>query len=52
MVSVNSPKFCFLKADSPQLVRLGALAEHCRLDQAILAKTFRGELTAQEERLP
>ncbi len=28
MISINSANFGFLKADSPQLVRLGALAEH------------------------
>jgi hypothetical protein len=28
MISINSANFGFLKADNPQLVRLGALAEH------------------------
>jgi type I restriction enzyme R subunit len=28
MISINSANFGFLKTDSPQLVRLGALAEH------------------------
>jgi hypothetical protein len=28
MIAINSVNFGFLKADSPQLVRLGALAEH------------------------
>jgi type I restriction enzyme, R subunit len=50
MISINSANFGFLKADSPQLVRLGALAEHYFQDDPntclIKLRQF-GELLAQ-----
>jgi type I restriction enzyme, R subunit len=50
MISINSVNFGFLKADSPQLVRLGALAEHYFQDDPntclIKLRQF-GELLAQ-----
>ena len=50
MISINSANFGFLKADNPQLVRLGALAEHYFQDDPntclIKLRQF-GELPAQ-----
>jgi type I restriction enzyme R subunit len=50
MIAINSANFSFLKADSPQLVRLGALAEHYFQDDPntclIKLRQF-GELLAQ-----
>jgi type I restriction enzyme R subunit len=50
MIAINSVNFGFLQADSPQLVRLGALAEHYFQDDPntwlIKLRQF-GELLAQ-----
>jgi hypothetical protein len=50
MISINSANFGFLKADNPQLVRLGAIAEHYFQDDPntclIKLRQF-GELPAQ-----
>jgi hypothetical protein len=50
MISINSANFGFLKADNPQLVRLGALAEHyCQDDPNTCLIELRqfGKLPAQ-----